>query len=302
MEEMYEMMKQQEETTKELEIDRNERECMQNENEITIRMDNKEMELEQHSNARRLEEAEREAAYQMETTGHFFFIQETEEGYDYTFYDQEFHELDGGIYDNFDVTLQEAAKELLLEEGEDLTVCRKIDSEMLQEQVEKADYFPQKSYEELKSLVESEEQYEGKLTPTSQIDIREEKLLHGESRQNIEETILCYAQAKLEEAGYENVTLLAARVYGSRTRETLYREDSDLDVVLSYTGDIREDTFFNLLQENGMKIAGLKVDINPISLEKTGTLQEYMKRAEQYLDERESEKNTIENDERHYRK
>ena len=114
--------------------------------------------------------------------------------------------------------------------------------------------------------------------------------MHGESRQNIEEAILCYAQAELEEAGYEEITLLAARVYGSRTRETLYREDSDLDVALSYTGDIREDAFFNLLQENGMRIAGLKIDINPISLEKTGTLQEYIKRAEQYLDEREAEK------------
>ena len=39
-----------------------------------------------------------------------------------------------------------------------------------------------------------------------------------------------------------------------------------------------------------MRIAGLKIDINPISLEKTGTLQEYIKRAEQYLDEREAEK------------
>ena len=261
---------------------------------------------------------------------------------------------------------------MLLEEGADLTACRKIDSEMLQEQVERAEYFPQKSYEALKPLMESEENnvafrsgygyvmlqkilegyecmiydqafreiggqfyenitaskeevfsqifqeegigelpcepfsyeelkksvieeekkrfYEGELTPTSQIGIREEKLLRGESRQNIEEAILCYAQAELEEAGYEEITLLAARVYESRTRETLYREDSDLDVALSYTGDIREDAFFNLLQENGMRIAGLKIDINPISLEKTGTLQEYIKRAEQYLDEREAEK------------
>ena len=324
------------------------------------------------SNASLFDEAEREAAYQREATGQFFFIQETEEGYDYTFYNQEFQELDGGVYDTFDVTLQEAAKTLLLEEGADLTACRKIDSEMLQEQVERAEYFPQKSYEALKPLMESEENnvafrsgygyvmlqkisegyeciiydqafreiggqfyenitaskeevfsqifqeegigelpcepfsyeelkksviegekkrfYEGELTPTSQIGIREEKLLHGESRQNIEEAILCYAQAELEEAGYEEITLLAARVYGSRTRETLYREDSDLDVALSYTGDIREDAFFNLLQENGMRIAGLKIDINPISLEKTGTLQEYIKRAEQYLDEREAEK------------
>ena len=324
------------------------------------------------SNASLFDEAEREAAYQIEATGQFFFIQETEEGYDYTFYNQEFQELDGGVYDTFDVTLQEAAKTLLLEEGADLTACRKIDSEMLQEQVERAEYFPQKSYKALKPLMESEENnvafrsgygyvmlqkisegyeciiydqafreiggqfyenitaskeevfsqifqeegigelpcepfsyeelkksviegekkrfYEGELTPTSQIGIREEKLLRGESRQNIEEAILCYAQAELEEAGYEEITLLAARVYGSRTRETLYREDSDLDVALSYTGDIREDAFFNLLQENGIRIAGLKIDINPISLEKTGTLQEYIKRAEQYLDEREAEK------------
>lgn len=324
------------------------------------------------SNESLFDGAEREAAYQIEATGQFFFIQETEEGYDYTFYNQEFQELDGGVYDTFDVTLQEATKTLLLEEGADLTACRKIDSEMLQEQVERAEYFPQKSYEALKPLMESEENnvafrsgygyvmlqkisegyecmiydqafreiggqfyenitaskeevfsqifqeegigelpcepfsyeelkksviegekkrfYEGELTPTSQIGIREEKLLRGESRQNIEEAILCYAQAELEEAGYEEITLLAARVYGSRTRETLYREDSDLDVALSYTGDIREDAFFNLLQENGMRIAGLKIDINPISLEKTGTLQEYIKRAEQYLDEREAEK------------
>lgn len=324
------------------------------------------------SNESLFDEAEREAAYQIEATGQFFFIQETEEGYDYTFYNQEFQELDGGVYDTFDVTLQEAAKTLLLEEGADLTACRKIDSEMLQEQVERVEYFPQKSHEALKPLMESEENnvafrsgygyvmlqkisegyeciiydqafreiggqfyenitaskeevfsqifqeegigelscepfsyeelkksviegekkrfYEGELTPTSQIGIREEKLLHGESRQNIEEAILCYAQTELEEAGYEKITLLAARVYGSRTRETLYREDSDLDVALSYTGDIREDAFFNLLQENGMRIAGLKIDINPISLEKTGTLQEYIKRAEQYLDEKEAEK------------
>lgn len=38
-----------------------------------------------------------------------------------------------------------------------MTACRKIDSEMLQEQVERAEYFPQKSYEALKPLMESEE-------------------------------------------------------------------------------------------------------------------------------------------------
>ena len=38
-----------------------------------------------------------------------------------------------------------------------MTACRKIDSEMLQDRVERAEYFPQKSYEALKPLMESEE-------------------------------------------------------------------------------------------------------------------------------------------------
>ena len=83
--------------------------------------------------------------------------------------------------------------------------------------------------------------------------------------------------------------LLAARVYGSRTREGLYREDSDIDVVISYTGDIREDSFFDILNEGGLKMAGLPVDMNPISLEKTGTLGQYLENAEKYLDSREAQ-------------
>ena len=37
---------------------------------------------------------------------------QTEEGYDYTFYDQEYQELDGGVYDNLDVSLTEAAEDM----------------------------------------------------------------------------------------------------------------------------------------------------------------------------------------------
>ncbi len=44
----------------------------------------------------------------------------------------------------------------------------------------------------------------------------------------------------MEDMGMEQeVELLAARVYGSRADKT-FTEDSDLDVVLSYKGDIRE--------------------------------------------------------------
>lgn len=108
--------------------------------------------------------------------------------------------------------------------------------------------------------------------------------------QEVVKAIREYLEEKETAKKQEKVETSNASLFDEAERETLYREDSDLDVALSYTGDIREDAFFNLLQENGMRIAGLKIDINPISLEKTGTLQEYIKRAEQYLDEREAEK------------
>lgn len=82
-------------------------------------------------------------------------------------------------------------------------------------------------------------------------------------------------------------TLIGARVYGSRSREGLYHADSDVDVVVSYRGNIREDVLFNAVNEAGLKIAGLPIDINPISEERTGTLAEYMKQAEEYLDKQE---------------
>ena len=100
--------------------------------------------------------------------------------------------------------------------------------------------------------------------------------------------VLCFAQAQIEQIGLsEEVRLLGARVYGSRTREGMYQETSDVDVVLSYTGNIREDDFFNILHESGMKITGLSVDVNPISTEKTGTLEKFMEDAEKYLDDKE---------------
>ena len=96
--------------------------------------------------------------------------------------------------------------------------------------------------------------------------------------------------------GLENeVELLAARVHGSRSREELYRDDSDLDVVLSYRGNIREDSFFNELNAHGIAMAGIKVDINPIAEERI-TLAEYMKEADAYLDQQEIKKLAVDLD------
>lgn len=76
---------------------------------------------------------------------------------------------------------------------------------------------------------------------------------------------------------------------GSRCRG-IEKNGSALDVVVSYEGSIREDDLFNILHEETFEIAGVEVDINPITEEKTGPLAEYLESAEQYLKEKEQEK------------
>ena len=47
----------------------------------------------------------------------YFAIQRTEEGYDYSFYDEDFRLIDGGVYENDEISIEEAAEELLEDEG-----------------------------------------------------------------------------------------------------------------------------------------------------------------------------------------
>ena len=76
---------------------------------------------------------------------------------------------------------------------------------------------------------------------------------------------------------------------GSRCRG-IEKFGSNLDVVVDYKGNIREDDFFNILHEDGFAIAGIAVDINPITEDKTGSLAEYLESAEQYLKEKAQER------------
>ena len=77
-------------------------------------------------------------------------------------------------------------------------------------------------------------------------------LLHGHSPAEIEQAVLDLANAALEDIdSVHKPELLGARVYGSRTREGLFTDNSDIDVVLSYTdpdGVLREDGFLNIMK------------------------------------------------------
>ena len=204
----------------------------------------------------------------------YLTVQATEEGYFYIFYDSDLHEIHSNDYDDPKVSVQKATYEILKSERMDDMECVKVDYKE----------FEAMTIQHSKDLLQS-----GELRATSEIG-RDEVALNGLSRAEVERGVLYHAQGILEDMGLENeVELLAARVHGSRSREELYRDDSDLDVVLSYRGNIREDSFFNELNAHGIAMAGIKVDINPIAEERI-TLAEYMKEADAYLDQQEIKK------------
>jgi predicted nucleotidyltransferase len=84
-------------------------------------------------------------------------------------------------------------------------------------------------------------------------------------------------------AGDTGVEIVDMKVIGSRTKGKA-KDDSDLDVLLEYKGDMKEDDLFNLLndEENKLYIEGIPVDINPITKGKSGTIEQWMKRNDNY--------------------
>ena len=57
-----------------------------------------------------LDSHDTEIAYQLNNG--YLFIQTVSEGYDYTYYDKGFHELDGGLLANTDISMEEAIEEV----------------------------------------------------------------------------------------------------------------------------------------------------------------------------------------------
>ena len=89
----------------------------------------------------------------------------------------------------------------------------------------------------------------------------------------------------LDENGYEDVEIVGTKVIGSRVNGNA-REDSDLDAVIEFKGDAREDALFNLFADENIELDGIKVDINPITEGKSGTIEQFMRRSDEYLAEK----------------
>lgn len=224
-------------------------------------------------------EQETELAFQI--ADRYISIQQTEGGYDYSIMGADYKEIDGGVYDNPDASIREALNDIVedLKEnpfdngargnigGSDELIP--IDYDGLMEKVEAANRI--------------EPQAQGNVVENFKAKTNE--LFHEISEMNpaeIEETVKCHVQAKLEEYGID-AEIVDVAVTGSRCRG-LEREGSDLDVAVELSTNEREDFLFDTFNENGLHIGGVKVDINPITAQRTGSLETYLPQVEDYLE------------------
>ena len=220
----------------------------------------------------------------------YISIQEATEGYDYTIYDMNYRELDGGVYDNPDITIRQALDEIVTDLKEPMHRSELEGNIHTYDELIPIDYdeLTEKAEQEAKYGIENRIRKEAEERKTvADFKARTEELFHGingQTQEDIELSVYAYLQSKIDE--YEiNIELVDVAVSGSRCRG-LEEAASDLDVVVEYRGRESEDDLFNAFNEDGFTIGGVKVDINPITEGKTGTLGEYLPGVEAYLAEK----------------
>ena len=212
----------------------------------------------------------------------FVSIQTCTEGYDYSVFDADYRLIDGGVYDNPDISIHAALKDVLEDFGlseQDKRIP--VDYEELMEKTEAVER------EQLSKRIRAEVPEADSVV--ADFKAKTEELfngINGQTQDDIEQTVWAYLQSKIDE--YEiDVELVDVVVSGSRCRG-LEKAGSDLDVVVEYKGREHEDDLFNVFNEDGLMIGGIKVDINPITEGKTGTLATYLPGVESYLAEKQA--------------
>ena len=232
----------------------------------------------------------------------YILMHECDEGYDYSILDEQYHLLDGGVYDNPDITIRRAMDMVIADLKEprfSVVTEQYYRDEYLQGEVYAGSEVEIVDYEELSEKAEEVEQTdleakqaefrENNPDVVADFRARTEELFHsldGQSADDIEKTVYAYVQSQIDEYGLD-AQIVDVVVSGSRCRG-IEQENSDLDVVVEYTGSTREDDLFNMLHEDSIYIAGIQVDINPITESRTGTLETYLPEVETYLAEKQA--------------
>lgn len=212
----------------------------------------------------------------------FVSIQTCTEGYDYSVFDADYKLIDGGVYDNPDISIHAALKDVLEDFG-----LSEQDKRILVEYEELMEKTEAVEREQLSKRIRAEVPEADSVV--ADFKAKTEELfngINGQTQDDIEQTVWAYLQSKIDE--YEiDVELVDVVVSGSRCRG-LEKAGSDLDVVVEYKGREHEDDLFNAFNEDGLMIGGIKVDINPITEGKTGTLATYLPGVESYLAEKQA--------------
>ena len=232
-----------------------------------------------------------EAAYKLRDR--YISIQRTDEGFDYSIYDEGYHLLDGGVLDDPDISIGEVLKQITDELKQPVYDAERdtYTHTALQGSIRQKDVAEAVDYDDLMEKVDAIGQEEIQAVKLAQEIVAEfrakteekfdTKALDGMSPATIEDAVRERVLQIAEDYGLD-VTIEDVIVSGSRCRG-LENPDSDLDVVVSYSGKEREDDFFNVLHDERMLFGKVELDINPISTEQTGTLAEYLPGVEKYL-------------------
>ena len=225
-----------------------------------------------------------ELAYKIDDR--YFAIQRTEEGYDYTFYALDYDEIDGGAYDNPDVSMRQAMEDILEDEDMSLENAVPVDYEDLMAEVEEAGERQMQLAQLLKNCPPS--------------------IFEDYDRERAVDTCEGIAMQFTKSKGYLTV---------QATEEGYFYifYDSDLHEIHSNDYDnpkasVQKATYEILKSErmddmecikvdyaHGIAMAGIKVDINPVAEERI-TLAEYMRESEAYLDQQEIKKLAVDLD------
>lgn len=84
----------------------------------------------------------------------------------------------------------------------------------------------------------------------------------------------------------QEVSIIELWAHGSRMRGD-YRPDSDIDIVVFYCSEyIKEDSLYNILNEDPITIEGHHVDFNPIRVENDQDIKKYKAKSEKYDQEK----------------
>lgn len=198
-------------------------------------------------------------------------IQTCTEGYDYSIFDVDYNLLDGGVYDDLNISINEALKNILEDVGiKDLDEGISLDYDVLMEKGEEIERIKMKERRiVLNFKAKTKELFNH---------------IEGHTSDDIERIAHEYIKSKIKEY-YIKVDIIDVLVSGSRSRG-LERKDSDIDIVVEYKGNEREDFLYNIFNEDEFSVLGIRMDINPITKEKTGTLAEYLPDVEKYLAEK----------------